>query len=261
MAHSFGMRSLQQILIRVWVPVLLVAAWEILARIGILNPIFFPPPSLLLEKTIEISKTGELGGHLGHTLSRTLQGVGIGLVAGVAVGVLMGISQWARRSLEPMVSAFSAAPKIALLPILMLALGIGEAPRVALIAAAAFVMAALPMLDGLRNLDSNYVELARNYGARPWDLITWVYLPGALPNLLTGIRLALSRALGVCVAVEVVNAREGLGSLIWSGWQAFQPEYVYIGVFVAAAVGAVFHASLRTIERIVVRWKPQTAQG
>ncbi len=105
------------------------------------------------------------------------------------------------------------------------------------------------MLDGVRNLDSNYVELARNYGAHSWSLIRWIYLPGCLPHLLTAVRLALTRALGLCIAVEVVNAQTGLGSMIWAGWQAFRPEDVYIGVGTAAAwrLFSRLHAAAREV--------------
>ncbi len=247
----------RHLLNRTWLPAFLLVVWEICARAGLLDPIFFPPPSLLVHEGFAMIMSGELTGHIRDTLLRTLEGASAGIIAGIACGILMGANAFARRSLEPLVSAFAALPKIALLPLLLLALGVGEAPRIALIGAAAFVTAALPVLDGVRSLDSNYVELARNYGARSLNLITWVYLPGCLPNLLTAVRLALTRALGVCVAIEVVNARTGLGSLIWTGWQAFRPEHVYIGVATAALLGAFFHGSMRLIEKVMVPWKVQ----
>jgi NitT/TauT family transport system permease protein len=254
---SFPWRVSRHVLWRIWLPVALLAAWEILARAGLLDPIFFPPPSALALESLAMIRSGELTGHVQNTLRRTLLGAALGLFSGIACGILMGASRGVRRSLESLIAALAATPKIALLPILMLALGIGEAPRIVLIAAAAFVFAALPMLDGVRNLDANYVELARNYGAHSWKLVTWVYLPGCLPHLLTATRLALNRALGVCIAVEVVNATTGLGSLIWDGWQAFRPEHVYIGVLTAGLLGAFFHASMRLVEKALVPWKVQ----
>jgi NitT/TauT family transport system permease protein len=247
----------RHLLNRVWLPVFLIAAWEMSARAGLLDPIFFPRPSVLMRESFAMLVSGELTGHIRDTLLRTLEGASAGLVAGIACGILMGANAATRRSLEPLVSAFAALPKIALLPLLLLAMGVGEAPRVALIGAAAFVTAALPVLDGVRSLDSNYLELARNYGAHSWNLITWVYLPGCLPHLLTAVRLALTRALGVCIAIEVVNARTGLGSLIWTGWQAFRPEHVYIGVITAGLLGALFHSSMRLIEKAMVPWRVQ----
>jgi NitT/TauT family transport system permease protein len=242
---------------RAWLPTSLITLWEIFARTGLLDPVFFPPPSVLARESFAMVMNGELTDHIQHTLLRTLEGAFAGVGVGIGCGILMGTSRVFRRSLEPLVSAFGALPKIALLPVLLLALGVGEAPRIALIAAAAFVTAALPVLDGVRNLDSNYVELARNYGARSWSLITWIYLPGCLPHLVTGVRLALTRALGTCIAVEIVNARTGLGSLVWAGWQSFRPEHVYIGVLAAALLGAFFHGTMRFIEKVLVPWRLQ----
>jgi NitT/TauT family transport system permease protein len=254
------MLRLRDLMNRAWLPAALIALWEICARVGLLDPIFFPPPSALVMEGLAMVASSELTGHIRQTLVRTLEGAFAGVGAGIICGILMGANRAFRRSLEPLMSAFAALPKVALLPLLLLALGVGEAPRIALIGAAALATCALPVLDGVRNLDSTYVELARNYGARSWNLIAWIYLPGCLPHILTGIRLALTRALGACIAVEVVNSRTGLGSLIWAGWQSFRPEHVYIGVFTAAILGAIFHGSMRSIEKVLVPWKSSQHQ-
>ena len=250
------MRILRRLLSRIWLPLILLAAWEICARAGLFSSIFFPPPSFLLTAALAMIRSGELPMHLGITVGRTLEGAIIGILAGVACGTLMGSSRAVRQTLEPLVAAVNASPKLAFLPLLMLLLGIGEAPRLVVIATAAFVTATLPMLDAVRNLDSNYVELARNYGAHSWQLVRWVYLPGCLPHVLTGVRLALSRALGICIAIEVVNSQTGLGKIIWAGWLTLAPEQVYIGVFAAGALGVLFHGSMRLLERALVPWKP-----
>jgi NitT/TauT family transport system permease protein len=235
--------------------VILLVSWEVLARSGSINTLFFPPPSVLLRTAAAMLRSGELGAQVRITLIRTVAGASLGVLAGIVTGLLMGISRRLRRSLEPVVSGLMATPKLALLPLLMLVLGIGETPRVVLIATAAFLLAALPMLDAVRALDAGYLELAKNYGAHAWDLVRWVYVPACLPYLFTGMRLALGRALGVCIAVEIVGAQEGLGQMIWAGWQTFQPEHIYLGVFCAAGLGAVFHASIRWLEMALVPWK------
>ncbi len=249
------MKSAKPVLLRIWLPVAALGVWECFTRYGLLDPIFFPAPSVLAREAFGMIGTGELTGHVRDTLWRTLRGFVPGVLAGVICGILMGASRAARQSLESPVSAFVATPKIALLPVLMLVLGIGEAPRIVLIGAAAFASSALVMLDGVRDLDANFAELARNYGADSWQLVRWVYLPGCLPPLLTATRQALSRALGLSVAVEVLTGRTGLGSLIWAGWQSFQPQHVYIGVLTAALLGAVLHGSMRLIEKALVPWK------
>jgi ABC-type nitrate/sulfonate/bicarbonate transport system permease component len=249
------MRIPPRIWLRIWLPLVLLAVWEISARGGFLNPIFFPPPSTLLTTGFAMIQSGELPMQLGITVARTLEGAAIGILVGSGCGILMGSSRAIRQSLEPLVAALNSTPKLALLPLLMLFLGIGEAPRLVLISAAAFVTATLPMLDAVRNLDSNYVELARNYGAHSWQLVRWVYLPGCLPHLLTAVRLALSRALSMCIGIEIVNSQSGLGNIIWAGWLTLTPERVYVGVFTAGALGLLFHVSMRLIEKVLVPWK------
>ena len=249
------MRRPRQILWQIWLPLTLLVAWEVSARAGLLNAIFFPPPSALAVAALAMTRSGELPLHLGATFVRTLEGSTIGILLGVASGILMGSSHRARQSLEPLIATVNSAPKLALLPLLMLFLGIGEAPRLVLIATAAFVTSTLPMLDAVHNLDANYVELAQNYGARSWQLVRWVYLPGCLPSLLTAVRLALSRALGICISIEIVSAQTGLGKIIWAGWLTLAPEEVYVGVLTAGVLGVALHGSMRLLETALVPWK------
>jgi ABC-type nitrate/sulfonate/bicarbonate transport system permease component len=192
---------------------------------------------------------------LGATLARTLAGAALGIVAGIVCGLLMGLSLPVQKSTESLLSILISTPKVSLLPILMLVLGIGEAPRLTLIATTAFVVVALQMLDAVLTLDGGYRELAANYGADSWQLIRWVYLPAALPHLFTGIRLGIGRALGTCITVEILGARHGIGHMIWSGWESFQPDRIYVGVFLTATLGVAFHLSLKAIERRIAPWR------
>ncbi len=245
----------RQLIWRVWLPVTLFALWELGGRTGVLDPLFFPPPSALASAAQALYQTGELTGHLGATLSRTLAGFVLGAIAGLACGLAMGLSTPIRRSLEPLVSTFVSSPKLSLLPLLMLVLGFGEKPRLTLVAAAAFIVTALHTLDAVRALNPDFVELARNYGARSWRLVRSVYLPAGLPQLFTGLRLALGRALAVSISVEIVGAPNGIGQMIWSGWQIFATERVYLGVLLAAILGASFHGSMRLLEKAAIPWR------
>lgn len=240
---------------RTWLPVALLVAWEMLAAASLLNVLFFPPPSAIARSAWALAQSGELGDHLNATLARTLLGFLLGSVVGLGVGLLMGRSHRFRWSVEPMVSALVSLPKLSLLPLLMLVLGLGERPRVALTAAAAFVVAAFQTFDAIRAINTDHVELARNYGATSARLIRLVYLPSALPQILTGLRLALGRALAVAVSVEIVGAPYGLGHLIWSGWQTFAIEEIYVGVFAAALLSVAFHAGMRGLEKVLVPWR------
>jgi ABC-type nitrate/sulfonate/bicarbonate transport system permease component len=249
------MRTKRDLLWHVWLPLSLAGVWELASRLSLLDPLFFPAPSSLAVSAASLWRTGELSNHISTTLARTFAGFSFGALSGLAFGLAMGLNVRVRRSLEPLVSTLVASPKLSLLPLLMLVLGIGEAPRLALVSAAAFIVVALHALDAVRAVNPDFVDLARNHGARRWQLIRFVYMPSGLPQLLTGLRISLGRALAVSVSVEIVGAPQGIGHLIWSGWQVFATEKVYIGVLTAATLGASFHAAMRLIERAVVPWK------
>ena len=249
------MRAKRDLLWHAWLPLLLVGSWELASRWRLLDPLFFPAPSSLAAAAVILWRSGEISNHVAITLGRTFAGFAVGAASGMAFGLAMGLNMPARRSLEPLVSTLVASPKLSLLPLLMLVLGIGEAPRLVLVAAAAFIVVALHSLDAVRAVNPDFVDVARNYGAGGWQLIRYVYVPSGLPQLMTGLRISLGRALAVAISVEIVGAPEGIGHLIWSGWQVFATENVYIGVLIACALGASFHAAMRVLEKFVVPWK------
>ncbi len=239
----------------VWFPVSILVLWEALAWWGILNPLFFPPPSRLVSAAARMMRTGELAREVGATFSRFWLGLMIGAVTGLAAGVLMGVSPIIRRMLEPVVSALYTTPKISLLPMVMLVAGVGDVARVLIIALGCFIMLAIHTHDGVRGVDPHYLEVARNYGANRRTILRRVYIPASLPQIFTGFRLSAGRALMITIAVEMISCPDGLGSMIFLSWQTFATEKLYIGVFVAAGLGALFHHSLRRLERVVVPWK------
>ncbi|HLG95227.1 MAG TPA: ABC transporter permease [Bryobacteraceae bacterium] len=245
----------RNILIRVWIPVALLACWEILVRSGILNPVLFPPPSKLLAASASMIASGELTTHFRFSLTRLVAGLAIGAGAGLFCGLGMGAWRSAARSLEFIVSALYSTPKLTLLPVVMLLVGVGEQAGIILIAVASFSMMAIHCLDAVRNLNRAYVDLAVNYGADRKAVFFKVYLPGCLPQIFTGFRLATGRALVMTVSVEMIIASNGLGSMIWNAWQNFRPEKLYVAVAVVAGTGALFHYALLWFERTLAPWK------
>lgn len=235
--------------------VTLLALWQALAHARVLDPLFFPPPSVLATTAVEMIGDGSLARHLAATLRRLAAGFLLGSMAGLSCGLLMGGSMRLRQMFEPLVSALYSTPKLTLLPMLMLFFGVGEASRVFLIAVSCFVLIAVHALDAVRGVDPAHVEVARNYGARRWDVLRKVYVPASLPMIFTGLRLALGRGLVITVSVELVTPSEGLGSMIWLAWQSFATERLYIGVILTAVLGGMFHAGLRQLERKAIPWR------
>jgi sulfonate transport system permease protein len=245
---------MKRMLTAVWLPVLILAVWEALSALGLLNRLIFPPPSTLVRSAGDMILRGELQANLRATLSRLSLGFLIGSFTGLACGIAMGLAPWLRRSLEPIISGAYATPKLSLLPMIMLFMGVGDPARIFLIAVGCFVLMAMHGLDALQNVNKRYVEMALNYGADRMTVIRKVYLPASLPQLFTGFRIALGRSLTITIALELISCPDGLGSMIWIAWQTFYVEKLYIGVIISAALGVLLHFSLKRLEGRLVPW-------
>jgi len=245
---------MRKVLTAIWLPVLILAAWEAGSALGLLNRLIFPPPSALVHSAREMIGRGEIQQNLMATLTRLGLGFLIGSLSGLACGIVMGLVPWIRRSLEPIISGAYATPKLSLLPMIMLFMGVGEPARIFLIAVGCFVLMAMHGLDALQNVNKRYVEMARNYGADRLMVIRKVYLPASLPQMFTGFRIALGRALTITIALELVSCPEGLGSMIWIAWQTFYTEKLYIGVILSAIIGTSLHFSLKRLESRLAPW-------
>jgi ABC-type nitrate/sulfonate/bicarbonate transport system permease component len=240
---------------QLWLPLLGLLAWQFAAGSGLLNPLFFPAPSTLAESAVKLIRSGELERNTAATLARTAIGFVIGSTAGLAIGLLMGGIASVRKSLQPMVAALNATPKMSLLPILMLLFGVGEVAPVTLIALGSLVIVALHTVDAVHQIRPIWVEIAVNYGANWRALVGRVYLPACLPPVFTGLRLALANALVIAVACELLNPSSGLGSMIWLAWQTFSTDRLWIALLTTALIGGLLHEGLRQLEKRVVPWK------
>lgn len=198
---------------------------------------------------------GVLPRALSVTLGRYAQGVALGCFAGITCGVLMGVSTWVRRALEPFVAALYSTPKLTLLPLLMLLMGIGNAPKITLIALVGFIFLSVQTLDAIRGVNSGFVEMARNHRAKPWAVIRRVYLPAAMPQIFTGLRMALTRSLVVAISLELVSGTDGLGSIIWMAWETLITERLYVGILLAASLGVIMHRTLSYLETTLIPWR------
>lgn len=248
--------KLERAVCSVILPLALITAWQVGGAYGLLDPLFFPTPWKLLLHGGQLLNSGRLQDAVGATLTRLLAGFLLGSASGLIVGLLMGGIRRIRYALEPMVSALYATPKLTLLPMLMLFLGIGDASRIAVVAASCFILVAIHAVDAVQSIDKSYVEMASNYGAGGLDLFRKVYLPAAMPQVFTGLRLALGTGLVMTISVELVAPSDGLGSMILLGWQTFVTEDLYIGVLVASVLGIIFHAALQRIESQFISWRP-----
>jgi len=229
--------------------------WELASRTGRLSVLFFPPPSVVGQTLVRLGASGELGMHLGATLRRLLLGTLLGGLPGLVVGLGMGWSRALRQAVDPLVAAAHPVPKIALLPLVMMILGVGELSRVVVVAVAVFFPLTISAMAGVRQISPVLFDVATNYGAGPMKLLTRVILPGALPFTLAGLRLAINTGLLVTVALELVTTQKGLGALLWLAWQTLRVEDLYATVVVTALVGIGTGALLHYLAARLQPWQ------
>ncbi len=242
-------------LLAVGAPVLLLALWEAAVRIHLLDARFFPPPSLVLSTFDRLIADGTLGRHTAVSVVRVLAGFAIGATGGLAAGLLLGTVRSLRVALEPIVSALYVMPKVAILPLVMLIFGLGETSKIAVVAIATFFIVIINTTAAVVGVEPIYVEAGRAFGARRLQMFAHVILPGALPSIFTGFRLALGTALVVVIAAEFVAAQQGIGYFIWFAWNTLRPEAMFAGFIVIGTLGILFYAAVRWIGHRVMPWQ------
>jgi len=235
--------------------VVALAVWEWQVRTGGLSALFFPAPSAITLILVRLLTNGELAIHLSATLSRLFLGFALGGLPGLILGLAMGSSRRLRVLVDPFIAAAHPVPKIGVLPLIMIIFGIGEASKVVVIAVASFFPMLINTAAGVRQIHPIYFEVAENYGARMIQVFARVVLPGSLPLVLSGLRLALNTALLLAIAVELVAAQEGLGAMIWFAWETLRTEELYATLAVAAALGIGFNFVVQRLTIKLVPWQ------
>jgi len=236
-------------------PVALLALWEIFIQLGFGDRRFLPPPSAIAVRFEQLMVSGELPTHVGVSLYRIAVGYLIGVIPAIGVGLWMAMSRTVRYLVDPLVAALFPIPKIALTPLLLLALGFGEASKIALVAIATFFPVIINTYAGASNIEKIYIDAARNFGASRAVMFRRVVFFGALPMIFAGLRLALGISFIVIVAAEFVAAKTGIGQLIWASWELMQVDRMFVGIVVIGILGVIFTVILNEIERLVIPWK------
>ena len=231
-----------------------VGLWELLSQSGVISPWAAPPPSRLSAALWSLLASGELASNTGLTLARTFLAFAAGSVAGFTTGMAAGFFRPARELLGPVLGGLYSMPKMALLPMALVLFGIGEGSRSVPAVIACFAITALHGLDAVASVRIEFIELARSCGARGWTLVRAVMIPGCLPALFTGLRLALGMALVMVISVEMVGQPSGLGGMIWIAGQSLAIEKLFIGVLLAAGLGAALLEGIRWFEARCAPW-------
>lgn len=236
-------------------PLLLLILWELAVRLSLLDARFFPAPTSIAGTFGHLIATGELLVHLQASLGRIIVGFVMGAIPALILGIVMGLSPWIRAAVNPMVAATYPIPKIAILPLIMLIFGLGETSKYVTVAIAGFFLILINTMAGVMNIERIYLDVGKNFGAKRWDMYRTIALPGALPMIFAGFRLAWGISLLVIVAAEFVGANNGIGFLIWQSWQIFSVESMYVGLIVISVLGYVSSLILDELERKLIPWK------
>ncbi len=234
----------------------LLACWESGVHLGLVSGLYFPPPSRILSTLARLLVSGAILPDLGATLGRAMAGALLGGLPAALLGLAMGWSERVRSALDPLVAALHPLPKITLLPLLMVLLGVGDRSLVAAVAIGAFFPMLLSASAGVRQISPIHFEVVRCYGGSPAQVFRRVVLRGSLPLILTGLRLSLNVAMLITIAAEMVAARVGLGRLIWLSWETFRTEDLYAGLVLISLLGIVSNAALHRASRRLVPWQP-----
>lgn len=250
-----GSRHLRETAISIGSGCALVATWELLVRAELLDRRFFPPPSEVVVTLLGMIRSGELTEAVTVTLGRLAVGFVAGSLIGAVVGLVMGVSRVVRAAMQPVIGAIYPIPKIAILPLVMLIFGLGDMSRYVIVAIGVVFLVLLNTAAGVMSIEPIYLDVGRNFGARRLDVLRTIALPGSLPLIFTGLRLAWGTGLLLIVAAEFVGARSGLGYLIWNSWQTFSVDEMYAGLVVISAIGLLSFALFDFLEGWLVPWR------
>ncbi len=219
----------------------------------------FPSPGDTWRGFRELSSEGfqniTLWQHTWSSLSRVLRGMFFGVLFGVPVGLAMGLSSAARGFFDTIVELLRPIPPFALIPLFILMFGIGDPPAVRLLIFASIWIMIIAARSGVRAANLSKVRAAYSLGATKWQVLTRVLIPNALPELFTGLRVALGVSWGTLVAAELVGARDGLGQMIFAARPFFRLDVVVVGIIVISVLGVLMDVFLRFLESILIPWR------
>jgi ABC-type nitrate/sulfonate/bicarbonate transport system permease component len=234
---------------------LVIAVWQLAGSTGLVNPLFLPAPSAIAIATYKLAMSGALWQHLGWSVMRIGTGWLFGTVAGILVGFGIGLSGLARGVGITFISALFPIPKIALLPLLILWLGIGEEPKIATIALGVFFSTAISVYSGVDAVPRNLIRMAQSFNVPFHLIVRRVIWPGALPSILAGFRITASVALLLVVSAEMIGAQYGIGAFVLQAGNLMQTDQLLAGVVILSLFGLAVGKLINWLETRLLHWR------
>lgn len=248
-------RRFPALVVKAMLPVIALFLWWVGSRVGWWPSAVLPGPVAVAKEFGTLTANGKLPRNLLISLRRVLIGGSIGVFGGVTLGVFSGLWRRGEEFVDPTLQMLRTLPFLVLLPLFIVWFGIGETPRIVIIAMGSLFPVYLNTFSGIRNVDERLVEMARTYQLGRLELIRQVIIPGALPSVLTGLRYALGISWLALVVAEQINARDGLGYLIYNAQEFFESNVLLVVIVVYAALGLGTDLTVRFIERRALRWR------
>ncbi len=235
--------------------------WEILVRLGVIDPFFLPPPSQVVERALEMTtgKDAILLNDIRMSASRVLTGFLLSVLAGVPFGLIMGMSSFVRATFSPIISIIRPLPALSWIPLSMLWLGIDEQQKYAIVFMGCFASILVYTTDATMRVDPILQRAARNLGATWVQVTRFVILPGALPDILSGLKVVLAIAWTCVISAEMVGANSGLGFRIWTAKEWSDTGQVLVGMISISVTVLVLDILFRGIERLLLPWQQKIA--
>jgi sulfonate transport system permease protein len=241
---------------RAYVPLGILAIWQAAAFAGLTSVQTFPPPSAIATSFWDLTVTGQLWPNIVISLQRVGIGLGFGVLAGTALALLSGLSRAGEDAVDSSVQMVRTLPHLALIPLMIMWFGIGETPKLVLIALGAMFPIYLNLFAGIRGADKKLHEAASTLGLSRGETILHVVLPAALPGFLVGLRQAFGIAWITLVVAEQINASAGIGYLVMNARDFLRTDIIFVGLAIYALLGLLTDQAVRLLERRFLRWRP-----
>ncbi|WP_439029562.1 ABC transporter permease [Gordonia terrae] len=254
-AAKSGRSSRLHTILRALSPVVVLVLWQVGSALGFIPQDKLPAPSLIAEAGWEVLSNGQLVDAIAASAQRVAIGLTIGVAVGIGLGLLVGLSKFADSAIDPNMQAIRALPLFGLIPLFILWFGIGEMPKVLLVSLGALFPLYLNTSAAIRQIDGRLVETARVLGFSRLTTIRDLIIPGAMPQILVGLRQALAIAWLSLIVAEQIAATSGLGYLINNARDFLRTDIIFFGLIVYAALGLITDAIVRALERYTTRYQ------
>jgi NitT/TauT family transport system permease protein len=241
--------------LRIISPIAFLLLWEGSVRIGGINPLLVPAPGAVLRTVVDLTLDGQLPWAVAVSLARVLQGFIYGSVIGIMLGLLVGWFRAFEDVVDPLVGAIYPIPKSALFPLFILWFGLGETSKVMTIMIGVVFLVLINTVTGVKAIDPVLLKAARDLGANQWQIFMKVVIPGALPNIFTGLRLGAGMALILVFITEIEATKAGLGFLLWESYQLLLVKQVFACTIAFGVLGIFSTWILQWVERVTCPWK------